>query len=202
MDYTALVPYFVASVIFLVAPGPLMAVLIARSLGGGFRGSIAFATGLSAGVLLVICAVALGIGIWAEGKPELLSLAKYVGVSYLLWIAVGMWNDRSSVTSAPKHKESMLGSAAAGAVLCVGNPSILLFYMILLPSVAPAGASSIERMVPVVIVTLVSAIVVFLGTALLARQLNRLIAKNGPSSSFSRISAAMTVLTGVWILAA
>jgi threonine/homoserine/homoserine lactone efflux protein len=202
MDHSALVPFFLASTIFLVAPGPLMAVLIARSLGRDTKGAAAFAAGLCAGTLLVVCAIAFGVGIWAEGKPELMSLVKYLGVAYLLWLAVGMWNDRSSMTSGQQRKESRLASACAGIALCIGNPSILLFYMLLLPSVAPAGDGGFAHMAPVVLVTVASAVLVFLGTVFLARQLNRIIATPGSSTLFSRIGAGATAMTSVWILAA
>jgi threonine/homoserine/homoserine lactone efflux protein len=202
MDYLALLPFFLASAVFLVAPGPLMAVLIARSIGRDSLGAAAFATGLCLGTLAIVCAVAMGVGIWAEGKPELLSLIKYVGVAYLLWLAVGMWNDRTGATSAPRQKESRLTSVLAGILLCLGNPSVLLFYMLLLPSVAPAGVDGFGQMAPVVLVTLASAILVFLGTVLLARQLHRITASLGSSSTFSRIGASVTAMTSIWILAA
>lgn len=202
MDYTTLVPYFVASVIFLVAPGPLMAVLVARSLGSDVRGAVAFAGGLSVGVTLVASAVALGFGIWAEGRPELLSLAKYVGVTYLLWLAFGMWNDRSNAKTDKPASKGLFGSTIAGAVLGVGTPSILLFYMLMLPSVSQTGLHSIDRIATVIAVTSASAAVVFFGTVLLAGQVTRLLAARAPASNFSRIAAAATALTGVWILAA
>lgn len=202
MDYTALVPYFIASTIFLVAPGPLMAVLIARSVGPDSWGGAAFAAGLSAGVTLIAAAVAFGVGIWAEGRPELLSLAKYVGVSYLLWIAFGMWNDRSAAKEARSQKKGLLASAVAGTVLGAGTPSILLFYMILVPSVVPGGAEGFERIALAVLVTAVSAIVTFFGTVLLAGQITKIVAARTSSANFSRIAAAATALTGVWILAA
>src|SRR5688572_19264559 len=137
MDYTALVPYFIASTIFLVAPGPLMAVLIARSVGNDSWGAAAFAGGLCIGVALVVSAVALGVGFWAEDRPELLSIAKYVGVSYLLWLSFGMWNDRSKAAADKPQRRGFFSSTAAGTVLGAGTPSILLFYMLMLPSVAP-----------------------------------------------------------------
>jgi threonine/homoserine/homoserine lactone efflux protein len=202
MDYAALVPFFLASTIFLVAPGPLMAVLIARSLGRDVQGAAAFATGLCVGTLLIVSAIALGVGIWAEGNPELLSLVKYVGVAYLLWLAVGMWKDRSGITAKAGQKQSWLGSTCAGIALSIGSPSVLLFYMLTLPSVAPAGMNGFVEMVPVVLVTFASAVVVFQGTVVLARQLNRIMTSPAATGMFSRIGAVATAMTSVWILAA
>ncbi|MGL6211168.1 MAG: LysE family transporter, partial [Paracoccaceae bacterium] len=88
MDYSTLLPYFVALTALAAAPGPLMAMLVARALGRDSGGAAAFAAGLCAGDVLAMCAVAVGVGVWAQDRPELLSVVKYLGVAYLLWVAV------------------------------------------------------------------------------------------------------------------
>lgn len=202
VDYSALVPFFIASTIFLVAPGPLMAVLIARSVGNDSWGATAFAGGLCVGVVAIASAVALGVSMWAKGSPEILSIAKYVGVSYLLWLAFGMWNDRAKASANKPQRKGFVSAVIAGTVLGAGTPSILLFYMLMFPSVAPTGVTGFERGLLVVLVTAASAALVFFGTVLLAGQLTKLLAATTSTSNFSRIAAAATALTGVWILAA
>ncbi len=202
MDYAALVPYFVALAALTAAPGPLMAVLVARSLGNDWKGATVFAAGLCAGDLVAVCAVALGVGVWAEGSPEWLSLAKYVGVAYLLWLSVGMWNARSGAAAAADHKKGRLASAGAGMALCLGNPSTLLIYMLLLPGIAPAGITGFEQMATIALVTVAAVGGVFFGTILLARQLNRIVASPGSSVTLSRLTAGAVAVTSVWILAA
>lgn len=202
MDYASIIAYFAAVAALTAAPGPLMAVLVVRSLGRDSKGAAAFAAGLCAGDVLAVCAVALGIGVWAQGSPGLMSLAKYAGVAYLLWLAVGMWNGRSGLASGQQDKRSWLASAGAGMAICLGNPSTLLIYMLLLPGIAPTGFASSEQMALVVLVTFAAVAIVFFGTILLARQLNKIIAAPASSNMFCRITAATIALTSVWILAA
>lgn len=202
MDYTSLAAYFLALTVFLVAPGPLMAVLIGRSIGSDSRGAVAFAAGLCTGNVLVASAVVMGAGLWAAGRPELLSLAKYAGVAYLLWLAMGMWNTDANLKSRRQVRGGWLASVSAGVALCIGAPSILLFYMLVLPSVAPAGEASLDQLVLLLLATLASAIAVFFGTVLLAGQFSRILASPTSSSMFSRLAAIMTAATAVWILAA
>jgi threonine/homoserine/homoserine lactone efflux protein len=202
MDFTAILPYFVAVVALTAAPGPLMAVLVVRSLQQDSKGAAAFAAGLCAGDVLAVCAVALGIGVWAQTMPGFLSLAKYLGVAYLLWLAVGMWNSRAGADLADGKKNSWIASAGAGMALCLGNPSTLLIYLLLLPVIAPDGISNAEQMLLVASVTFAAVGVVFFGTILLAKQLGKVIAKPDSSNLFSRITAAVIALTSVWILAA
>lgn len=202
MEYAAIVPYFVALAALTAAPGPVMAVLVARSLGNDTRGATAFAAGLCAGDLLAVCAVALGVGIWAEGQPGWLSLAKYAGVAYLLWLSVGMWNDRSAIVSERPRKSGWIASAGAGAALCLGNPSTLLIYMLLLPGVAPAGVHGAEQLAMVALVTFVAVGAVFFGTILLSRQFHRIISSPRSTGMLNRSTAGAIAATSVWILLA
>ena len=201
MNYVAIMPYFAAVAALTAAPGPLMAVLVVRSAGRDSKGAAAFAAGLCAGDVLAAIAVALGIGVWAQSKPELMMLGKYLGVAYLLWLAIGLWNKRSGPACANRQKESWLASAGAGLALCLGNPSTLLIYMLLLPIIAPAGFDSFEQLALVALVTFAAVGAVFFGTILLARQLSGIISTPASSRLFGRIASGAMALTSVWLLA-
>lgn len=200
MDHTALIGYVVALAALTAAPGPIMAVVIARAVGRDGRGAAAFAVGLCLGDVLAVCAVAMGLGFWAEAKPELFSLVKYVGVAYLLWLAFGIWNSRIEAASA--RKRGWLASAGAGLALCLGNPSTFLIHMLLLPTIAPAGIAGVEHLAVIALIVLVAVGAVFFGTILLARQLNRLVASPATAGAFSRITAVVIAITSLWMVAA
>ena len=201
MENTAILPYFIAVVALTAAPGPLMALLVVRSLQRDSKGAAAFAAGLCAGDVLAVCAVMFGIGVWAETMPGLLSLGKYLGVAYLLWLAVGFWNSRSGTELAGQKREGLFSSAGAGLALCLGNPSTLLIYVLLLPMIAPKGIANVEHMALIAAVTFAAVGIVFFGTILLARQVGKIISKPNSSILFSRITATVIALTSVWILA-
>jgi threonine/homoserine/homoserine lactone efflux protein len=202
MDYLAFGPYTAALVAYAASPGPLMAVLVARSLGKDWKGATAFAGGLCLGEVIAVVGVLLGIGVWAQTKPELLALAKYLGIAYLLWLAVKMWSDRAGVSSAGLSKAGWLASAVAGVALCLGNPATLLMQMLLLPIVAPQGAVSFEHTGLVVLATFGAFGIVFFGTIPLARQFNRIITSPGASVLLSRITAVVIGITALWMAAA
>ena len=202
MDYSAIALYFAAVVAYTVSPGPMMAVIIARTLGRDSKGAAALATGFCAGFVIAVLAVALGIGVWAQSRPDILSLGKYFGVAYLLWLAVGMWNGRSGANSAAQEKGGWLASVCAGIALCLGNPATLLIYMILLPIIAPAGYISVGQMALVAMVTFIAVGAVFFGTILVARQLNGIGASPASSRMMGRATAGTLALTSVWMLAA
>lgn len=200
MDYLAFGPYFVALVAYAASPGPLMAVLVARSLGNDWKGATAFAAGLCLGEVVAVVAVVLGIGLWAQTNPELLAIAKYAGVAYLFWLAAKMWRDHSKVAAAALGRTGLATSTCAGVALCLGNPATLLMQMLLLPLVAPTGVVSLEHMALVVLVTFAAFGIVFFGTIPLARQFNRIISSPRSSSLLNRATAGAIALTSAWIL--
>jgi threonine/homoserine/homoserine lactone efflux protein len=202
MDYTALAAYFAALLALTAAPGPLVAVLVARSLGSDARGATAFATGLCLGDVLAVCAIAMGIGGLAQTQPEWFAIAKYAGVAYLLWLAFRIWNDTSGFTGTQTRKGGWLASTGAGVAICLGNPSTVLIYMLLLPTVAPSGITGPEELSLVILVTFAAVGVVFFGAILLARQFSRVIASPGSATILSRATAGIIALTSVWMLVA
>jgi threonine/homoserine/homoserine lactone efflux protein len=202
MDYLGYGPYFAALVAYAASPGPLMAVLVARSLGNDWKGATAFAAGLCLGEVIAVLAVAFGIGVWAQSNPQLLSLAKYLGIAYLLWLALRMWRDHATSTGAQPQAGGWLASVVAGVALCLGNPATLLMQMLLLPMVAPAGVASAGHMALVAAVTFAAFGLVFFGTIPLARQLNRVMASPSSTALLSRASAVVIAITSVWLAAA
>jgi threonine/homoserine/homoserine lactone efflux protein len=202
LDTTGLFPYFLTVAALAAAPGPLMAVLVARSLGNDVRGAAAFATGLCLGDAIAVCAAAFGIGLWIEGQPQLLSVLKLAGVGYLLWLAAQMWNSASGQAAAATARPTGLaGSVGAGLALCLGNPATLLLFVLLLPSAAPHGLTGPGQVALIALVTLAAGALVFFGTIVIARQARNLIGTGARSALPGRVLAAMVALTSLWILA-
>ena len=201
MDYMALVAYFVALTALTAAPGPLVAVLVARSLGKDVKGAMAFAVGLCMGDMLVICAITLGVGSMAESRPEWFALAKYAGIAYLLWLSVRIWKDCSTINAIPLRNGGWVASAGAGIGLCLGNPSTVLIYMLLLPSVAPGGIGNAQDLSVILLVTFAAVGAVFFGAILLARQFSRVISSPASSILLGRATATSLAMTSLWMLA-
>lgn len=202
MEQLQFLPYVVALIALTAAPGPLMALLVMRSLGRDVGGASAFAAGLCAGDVLAVLAVSLGLGLWAREAPTLFSVIKLFGVAYLLWLAVGLWNSHQTEAATKGATRSRLAGFGAGMALCLGNPSTLLINMLLLPVIAPGGISGAEQMVLVVLVTLAAVGTVYFGTILLARRLSAMMTLPSSSRSLSRLSAAGVAVASVWSLAA
>ena len=203
MDQSTLAAYFAMLIAVTAVPGPLIAIVAARSLDRDSHGAAAFAAGVCIGDMIAIVAVAIGFGAWTAKQPQLLALIRYAGVAYLLWIAARTWLDsmKDELEGAMPQRRGIVLSAVAGVALCLGNPTTFLFHMLLLPSVAPAGLADMGRLVVVMLVALAAVGLVFAVAILLARRAKRLLASPASSARFSRFLSATIAATSLWLLA-
>ncbi|WEK51266.1 MAG: LysE family translocator [Candidatus Kaistia colombiensis] len=119
------------------APGPGIAAIVARVLGRGRPGAIAFTAGMAIGDIVWLTLAVLGLAVVAQTFHEVFALIKYAGAAYLLYIAWKMWRapvaapDLAPVTV----RESQVRLFFAGLAVCLGNPKTMVFYLALLPSI-------------------------------------------------------------------
>lgn len=135
MDLSTLLIYAVTLGVACAVPGPTTAALVARVLGRGSRGALAFCGGLMAGDLLWLGATALGLAMLAATLQPVFVVIKYAGAAYLLYLAWRLW---TAPAAEPLEARPMRGEGVrlflAGIAVCLGNPKTALFYLALLPT--------------------------------------------------------------------
>ncbi len=135
----SLVAFGLASIVLIVMPGPTVLFVVGRALILGRKGALLSVLGNSAGLLVVVIAVAAGLGALIEASTLLLTVLKFVGAAYLVFLGVQAIRHRKRVT---------VGSADASAsvwkvlrqsfVVGVTNPKSIAFFVAVLPQfVAP-----------------------------------------------------------------
>jgi threonine/homoserine/homoserine lactone efflux protein len=119
------------------SPGPGLAALVARVLGRGREGAVAFAAGMGLGDIVWLGAEVLGLSVLAETFHEVFVGIKFVGAAYLLYLAWKLWTapvaaaDERTLPPPDKPRRLFL----AGLTLTLGNPKVMAFYLALLPSI-------------------------------------------------------------------
>lgn len=125
-------PLFVAAVIvFLLAPGPDMAFMVATGLRDGRKGATRAALGITTGVSVYVVLTALGLGVFLAAAPGVADAIRIGGATYLAYLAYTTWRSSDSPLEA-----STVRSADAfrrGFVVNIANPKIMLFFTAFLP---------------------------------------------------------------------
>lgn len=200
MTIETLLPFFVAVIAVTAAPGPLMAIVVTRTLSCDSRGAAAFAAGVCMGDVIAILAIALGLGVWIQGSPEWLAVLKFGGVTWLLWLAFQIWRDSDTGIAASSARRGGLASAGAGVALCLGNPATFVFYLVLLPSVAPEGLAHSDTLLPILLASILAVGASLSAMILLATRLRRILVSPSANSVLSRVMAVMLAAAAVSML--
>jgi threonine/homoserine/homoserine lactone efflux protein len=129
-----LLPFLLAALVILVAPGPDMAFVVASGVSAGRRGGVLAAVGITAGVSVHVVLAALGTGALLRAVPELAEAIRLAGAAYLAYLAVTTWRAAGSAAAGGSLEGSKGLSSIfwRGMVVNLTNPKIILFFTALL----------------------------------------------------------------------
>lgn len=138
MDLFTLTAFTLAYAIAVVVPGPGVAAVVGRALGGGFGSAFPMIIGILAGDLIYLTFALFGLSAIATWFGPIFELVRWGGATYLLYIAWQFWTAKpGSEQMAAKKSESVWRTFLSGFALTMGNPKTIVFYLALLPTVVP-----------------------------------------------------------------
>lgn len=169
MDTVTLLAFTTAYAIAVLVPGPGVAAVVARALGGGFRGAFPMVLGILVGDLLFLAVAVLGLATVATYFAAVFTVVRFAGAAYLLYIAWTFWTAKpGSEQLAPKNEEPWLRTLLAGLSLTLGNPKTIVFYLALLPTVVPLDRITPLAFAEMTVIVIVVLLLIGCGYALLA----------------------------------
>jgi threonine/homoserine/homoserine lactone efflux protein len=136
MDLASLVVFITALALASASPGPGIAAIVARVLGRGVPGGIAFAAGNAVGDVVWLTFAILGLAVVAQAFHEIFLVIKYAGAAYLLYLGWKLWTApvRAQDVNAAPARERPFALFVGGLAVSLGNPKVMVFYLALLPS--------------------------------------------------------------------
>jgi threonine/homoserine/homoserine lactone efflux protein len=128
--------FVLASVVLIVIPGPSVLFVIGRSLALGRMGGLLSVVGNALGMLPLVAAVALGVGVVVAQSVLLFTGIKLAGALYLVYLGVQAIRHRADAAASvmgevvPRSPWRLLGE---GFVVGVTNPKTIAFFVAVLP---------------------------------------------------------------------
>lgn len=126
-----------ASLLLILFPGPAMLFLLARGVAGGRRAGVMSALGVESATATFVIATALGLTAVLATSALALSVVRYVGAAYLVWLGIGVLRSRTvtptvaaPVVTAPPSDWT---SWRQGYVVGIANPKVALFCLAFFP---------------------------------------------------------------------
>jgi threonine/homoserine/homoserine lactone efflux protein len=139
---SSLALFALAAAITVATPGPTVLLALANGARGGLRGAAPGIAGALLSDLLLMAAVAAGLGALLAASEAAFAVLKLVGAAYLAWLGLGLLRARAA-PSLDAGGGRQPGLAAQGdtagqrfrraLLVALGNPKGLLFFSALLP---------------------------------------------------------------------
>jgi threonine/homoserine/homoserine lactone efflux protein len=174
MDLFTLSAFTIAYAIAVLVPGPGVAAVVARALGGGFRAALPMVLGILAGDLVYLVFALFGLAAIATWFGPVFVVIKWASALYLLYIAWQFWSAKPGTEQiGAKRDASAWKTFLSGFMLTMGNPKTIVFYLALLPTVVPLDKPitvlGFTELVTIVVVVLLIIACGYAGLAAAAR---------------------------------
>lgn len=137
MDLVTLAAFTIAYAIAVLVPGPGVAAVVARALGGGFWSAVPMVLGILVGDLIYLIFALFGLAAIATWFGPVFVVVRWAGAAYLLFIAWQFWTAKPGSEQIRARTESRWKTFLSGFALTLGNPKTIVFYLALLPTVIP-----------------------------------------------------------------
>ncbi len=176
MEPAGLILFSSALFIAAASPGPGIAAIVARVLGRGTQGAVAFSIGVALGDVVWLTFAILGLATLAQAFHEIFLVIKYLGAAYLLYLAYKLWTAPvvAQEVQANEKAEHPAKLFLAGLAVTMGNPKVMVFYLALLPTFLDLTRITVLGYAELVVATLSVLGVVFAGYIVLAARARRL----------------------------
>ena len=143
MDFGTWVLYAAAAVGLSLTPGPNGLLALTHGALYGTKKTLATIFGGLLGFAVVIGMSMFGIGALLQASAELLTVLKWVGGAYLVWLGIQVWRSEP-LGIADTASRNSLGSSklfSQGFLSAVTNPKGILFFVAFLPQFIDPKAS-------------------------------------------------------------
>ncbi len=128
---TTLLFFAVATLVLTASPGPGVIYVAARTLSQGRRAGFASMFGIESGEVVWIAAAATGLAALLAASSDALTVLRYGGAAYLIYLGVQRWRQSEKVES---PQPAPLGRIfAQGFLTQILNPKVAVFALAFLP---------------------------------------------------------------------
>lgn len=210
LDLTTLPAFVLASLVVVLTPGVDAFLLLRTSLRSGTRHGMFALAGIHTASIVQVTAVISGLGALVARNPGVLSVLKWVGAAYLVYLAGtilrGLWLTRRE--TARGNLDTSTGPRAddanpylRGLLTSITNPKMLLFSLAFLPQFVGGSTQPVLQLVMLGAVFLVTAALWEVTLVLTASRIASKLRHPKVSQSLDMVSAAAFLTISVGLVA-
>ena len=169
-ELSTLIVFSVATLVFLISPGPAVIYIVARSVDQGRLAGIVSMLGINTATLVHTTAAAFGLSALLVHSALAFNVLKYLGAAYLIILGIQQLRGNDAEASRQRDESASLSRLfVQGFVVNLLNPKVALFFLAFLPQFAdPMRGSVTLQIILLGLLYVLLAVVIDAGYALLA----------------------------------
>lgn len=197
MDFQTTLGLLMATLVFVLSPGPANLAVLATSARDGFQSGFLLAVGEVIGAVLYLLIALFSLGALASVLAPVMGYVKLAGAMYLVYLGFKQFTSKDAPAEDVRRARSPLKQILVGFLINGTNPKLVMFYLSFLPLFI-----DLSTLTPVVGVQ----IVVTVGLALLSgitivcvlgQQLRRLLKRTAVARRVNRITGVIMMGVGL-----
>ena len=192
VDLLTLLAFIPAGLALNLTPGADMMFCLGQGLRSGRRAAMAANFGIAAGGMVHVTLAALGLGTLVAAHPAAFEAIRWLGVGYLLWLAVGALRASPFAAEAGVVPTAPARAFWQGLAVNLLNPKVILFILAFLPQFVDPSRPILPQFLTLGLVFSFGGLVVNGVVGMFAGSIGQRMARSaGLSRWLSRISAGI-----------
>ena len=175
-----------------LTPGADMMFCLGQGLKSGWRPAMAANFGIAAGGMVHTLLAALGLGALVAAHPAAFEAIRWLGVGYLLWLAVGALRSSPFAGEAHVTPTSTARAFWQGLMVNLLNPKVILFILAFLPQFVDPSRAILPQFLTLGLVFSLGGLLVNGAVGIFAGSIGQRVARSaGLAKWLGRISATI-----------
>jgi threonine/homoserine/homoserine lactone efflux protein len=192
VDPLTLLAFIPAGLALNLTPGADMMFCLGQGLKSGRRAAMAANFGIALGGMVHTLLAALGLGALVAAHPGAFEAIRWLGVGYLLWLAIGALRSSPFADDAQVAPTSTARAFWQGLMVNLLNPKVILFILAFLPQFVEPSRPILPQFLTLGVVFSVGGLVVNGAVGMFAGSIGQRLARSaGLAKWLSRISATI-----------
>jgi len=203
LDSTLLVLFIPTFFLVSITPGMCMTLAMTLGMSIGVRKTLWMMWGELLGVALVAIAAVIGVSAIMLQFPQIFSVLKLLGASYLLYVGINMWQSKGKLAVGNQtscdgqiNRQQLFNQ---GLITAIANPKGWAFMVSLLPPfINPTIALPMQLSVLITVI-LLSEFTCMMLYATGGKTIGKLLTQKNNVKLLNRISGSLMMLVALWL---
>ena len=196
MNWELFTAFMVITAVLVIAPGPIVTLVIATGASHGVRAGLITVAGTSVGNALLLGAIAFGLGWVLQHAAAIFEMLRWLGAVYLIWLGIRAWRTAGKgAHDAPRGRVNF----SRGVLVALSNPKTIVFFTAFLPQFIDPRLPAQPQLAAMCAASVLLAALSDSGLAVAAGLGRAWFMKPARARALGRLTGAVLVGGGIWL---